>query len=135
MPASDINLLCANETRAIIGAMYRVHRELGFGFLEKVYRNALSVLLQENGLTVTREQPFEIVFHGVDIGLYRADLVVKSKVVVEVKTGKLIDPADLAQLRNYLKASGLTVGLLINFGLEPDFRRLINASFTRDSKE
>ncbi len=109
----------------IIQAFFQVHRELGFGFLESVYVNAVCVLLRERGLTVEREVPYEMIFHGVPIGLYRADVVVERKVLVEGRTGRLIDPVYLARARNYLCVSQLQVGLVLNFGPSADFKRLI----------
>ena len=105
--------------------MYAVHSELGAGFLETVYKNAVTLLLRNAGLEVFREAPYQVLFHGEMIGLYRADLVVESKVVVEVKTGRLIDPAHTAQLLNYLRASRINVGLLLNFGPRVEFKRII----------
>jgi len=102
-----------------------VHSELGSGFLEAVYSNALTVLMQRAGLRVDREVPFEIVFHGQSIGRYRADLVVESRIVVEIKAGRCIIPQHSAQLLNYLRASQLHVGLLLNFGERAEFKRVV----------
>ena len=123
MPESD--LLYHDLTRTIIGAFFEAHRELGSGFLETIYKNGLAVLLRRAGLRVEREVPFEIIFHGESLGMYRADMVVEGKVVVEVKTGRLIDPVHIAQVRNYLRVSKLKVGLLFNFGPSADFKRLV----------
>ena len=105
--------------------MFTAHNELGYGFLERVYVGAMSVVLQQEGFHVIREAPFDIIFRGVNIGHYRADMIVDSKVLVEVKTGNFIDPAHVAQLRNYLMASGIQVGLLLNFGPSAEFKRLV----------
>ena len=123
---SESDLVHHEITRAIIGAMYTAHNELGYGFLERVYVGAMSVVLQQQGLHVSREVPFDILFRGVNIGHYRADMVVDSKVLVEVKTGNFIDSAHVAQLRNYMRASGLAVGLLLNFGSSAEFKRLVS---------
>ena len=120
------NLLHQETTGAIIAAMYSVHRELGYGFLERVYGNAMSVMLREAGHAVIREVPYSIVFHGEEIGRYRADLIVNDKVLVEVKTGKLIDPSYVAQVTNYLKASRIEVGLLLNLGPSAEFKRVVS---------
>ncbi|MGH7559724.1 MAG: GxxExxY protein, partial [Gemmatimonadales bacterium] len=104
-------LLHRNTTGAILGAFYAVHSELGFGFLEAVYGNALVVVLEQARLKVQRQVSFEIVFHGRSVGTYRADLIVESRVIVEIKAGRAIIPQHAAQLLNYLKASGLQVGL------------------------
>ena len=119
------NLLYQETSGAILGAFYAVHSELGSGFLEAVYANALSVVLRNAGLMVERQVPFEIVFHGMPIGRYRADLVVQSAIIVEVKAGRAIIPQHLAQLLNYLRASRLRLGLLLNFGVKAEFKRVI----------
>lgn len=118
-------LLHGEITGPILGAFYAVHSQLGFGLLESVYSNALIVLLSDAGLDVAQEVPFEITFHGHSIGVYRADLVVESKVIVEVKAGRSIVPAHNAQLLNYLRASNLEVGLLLNFGEAASFKRVV----------
>ena len=123
MPESD--LLYHDLTRTIISAFFQAHRELGSGFLEVVYKNGLAVLLRRAGLRVEREVPFEIIFHGESLGSYRADIVVERKVVVEGKTGRLIDPVHIAQVRNYLRISKVKVGLLLNFGPSAEFKRLV----------
>jgi GxxExxY protein len=125
-PESRPPLLHRDVTRVILGAFYAVHTELGFGFLEAVYKNAIVVLLRNAGVQVDREVEFDLAFHGASIGVYRADLIVESKVVVEVKSGRVIDPPQCAQLRNYLRASNLEVGLLLNFGQSAEFKRMIS---------
>ncbi len=118
-------LLYQESTRIILGAFNAVHSELGYGFLESVYSNAISVLLNGAGLRVEREVPYEIRFHGQHVGTYRADLVVQSRIVVEVKSSNAIAQPHVAQLLNYLRASRLTVGLLLNFGAQGEFKRVI----------
>jgi GxxExxY protein len=122
----ETGLLYRETSGAILGAFYAVHSELGSGFLEAVYANALTVLLQEAGLTVDRQVSFEIVFHGQFVGRYRADLVVEARVIVEIKAGRCIIPQHTAQLLNYLRASRLQVGLLLNFGEKAEFKRIVN---------
>ena len=126
-PTSPLStkLLYGDVTHSILGAFYATHSELGYGFLESVYRNALTVLLQEVGRRVEREVPYELYFHGTPIGRYRADMVVEQKVIVEVKAARVIDSSHCAQLRHYLRASGIRVGLVLNFGEEATFRRII----------
>jgi GxxExxY protein len=124
--ASGARLLHGHLTDAIIGAFYSVHTELGYGFLEGVYSNALVVLLQAANLPVEREVSFEIVFHNRNIGTYRAGLIVASSVIVEVEATRTILPAYKAQLLNYLRASGLRVGLLLNFGESAEFTRVVS---------
>ena len=121
----ESSLLFFELTRIIIGASYQAHSELGFGFAEVVYRNAIAILLRELGLSARREVDYEVHFHGKLVGLYRADLIVESKVVVEIKTGIRVHPVHEDIVRNYLRASNLAVGLLFNFGPKLEFRRLI----------
>ena len=121
----ETQLIHREVSRAILGAFYSVHSELGFGFLEAVYVNALVVLLTRAGIKVERQVPFDIVFHGQTVGTYRADLIVDSRIIVEVKAGRSIIPQHMAQLFNYLRASRLQVGLLLNFGEKADFRRVV----------
>ena len=118
-------LLYRDTSGAILGAYYAVHSELGCGFLEAVYSNALILLLKQAGIKVAREVPFEINFHGQSIGNYRADVIVEDRIIVEVKAGRSLIPQHAAQLLNYLKASRLQVGLLLNFGEKAEFRRVV----------
>jgi len=112
-------------TGEIIGAFLEVHRTFGYGFLESVYRRALSVELAHRGIAVGQEVGYELVHRGVPIGFYRADLVVESVVVVEVKAGLVPDPVAPVQLLNYLKVSRLPVGLLLHFGPRPGIKRVV----------
>ena len=121
-------LLHSDVTNEIINAMYSVHDSLGFGFLESVYAHALVVELRRRGLRVDRNVPFEIVYRGVPVGRYVADLIVESKVVVETKVAKAIDAMHRAQILNYLRASGLEVGLVLNFGTSAQFKRVVCTS-------
>lgn len=115
-------------TRTIIGALFVVHGELGGGFLERVYANALAIVLRAPGLRVEREVPYVIYFRGEVIGRYVADMVVESTVVVECKAAEAIERAHRAQLLNYLRASGLQVGLVLNFGGSAQFKRMVNTT-------
>ena len=103
-------------TEKIIGAAYVVHGKLGWGFLEKVYQNALMIELKKAGLNANAEAPIQVFYEGEMIGAYIADMVVEDKVLVELKAVKMLNEAHEAQLVNYLKATGVEVGLLINFG-------------------
>lgn len=112
-------------TGGVLGAFFEVHKELGFGFSEKVYEGALEFLLLEKGYTVGRQQDINVYYHGQVVGEYKADLIVNGLVLVELKSvDKLIDAHD-AQLLNYLKATEIEVGLLLNFGRIAEFRRKI----------
>ena len=119
------DLLHADITDPIIGSFHYLYRELGYGFLEAVYTNGLVVELQVRGLSVRREVPADVVFRGVTIGHYRADLVAEDRVLVEVKATKALTTADERQLLNYLKASRLEVGLLLHFGPSPRIVRRV----------
>ena len=104
-------------TEKVIACAYKVHRELGPGFNEGIYHNALKLVLEEDGLRFQTEKSFNVSFRGKHIGRLRLDLVIENKVIIEVKalTGNL--PAVFeSQILSYLKASGYRVGLLINFG-------------------
>ena len=103
-------------TESIIGCAYTVSNALGHGFLEKVYENALAHELSKVGLTVHRQQAIEIRYDGIVVGEYVADLLVEGSVLVELKAVRSLDDQHLAQCLNYLKATGLRVCLLINFG-------------------
>ena len=103
-------------TREIIGAAFEVHKILGYGFLEKVYENAMLVELQLRRLKVENQKLIRISYKGEPVGDYVADILVEEKVIVELKAEKEFNQKHEAQLLNYLKATGLKVGLLINFG-------------------
>jgi GxxExxY protein len=119
------DLLHRDTTAAITDAFYRVYRTLGHGFLESVYRNALAVELGRMGKQVRREFPAEVLHEGVSVGTFRFDLLVDFRVIVEVKCAAVLPPIDRKQLLNYLKASEFEVGMLLNFGATPEFKRLV----------
>ena len=116
---------CHRITHEVIGGFYCVYNDLGYGFLERPYVNALTVELAFRGLKVEREVPFEIIYRGVNVGVYRADLLVESKVIVEVKASKDLSGSDEPQVINYLKASCIEVALLLHFGPKARYRRLV----------
>ena len=115
-------------TRRIIGVFFQVYNELGHGFLESVYREAMVIALRANGLLVEKEFALTARFRGQIIGEFKADLIVGGSVLVELKAVRSINPAHEAQLLNYLRASVLEVGLLLNFGPYPKVRRLAFAN-------
>jgi len=119
-------------TEKIIAAFYEVYNELGFGFLESVYCNALAIAAGKRGLTVEREVPIAVWYGGIDVGDFKADLIVEGTVLLELKTAQALDRAHEAQLLNYLRATEIEVGLLLNFGPKPQFKRLI---LTNDQKK
>ena len=113
-------------TYAINGAVFEVNSILGPGFLEKVYENALIVELKNRGLKAMNQVPIKVSYKGEVVGDYTADLLVEDQVIVEFKTVESLDRAHEAQLLNYLKATGLHVGLLVNFKhKKADIRRMV----------
>ena len=112
-------------TRDVIAGFYRTYDALGFGFLESPYKRALSVELRQAGLTVEREVPFELFHLGEWIGRYCADLVVERTLIIEVKTGPLLDSAAIPQLLNYLNVTRFPLGLVLYFGPRPKVKRVI----------
>ena len=120
-----------NLTGQIIKAFYKVYNELGYGFLEKVYENALALELESIGLRVARQRPIKVYYLGRQVGDYYADLIVEGLIIIELKCAEALCEANEAQLLNYLKATDSEVGLLLNFGPKPAFRRKI---FTNDKK-
>ncbi len=111
-------------TRSILVAFYAVYNALGNGFLERVYVRALAEELRSRGLSVALEVPLEVRYHGVCVGTYRADCVVAGSVIVEVKAASRLASEHEAQLLHYLRSSDIEVGLLLNFGVRPSFKRL-----------
>ena len=122
---SEERLPHADLSRKIISCCFEVIHELGSGFLEKIYKNALFIAMKQKGLNVVTEQPFEVTFRERKIGKYIADLVVDNLIIVELKCCDILPSEHQAQLINYLKASGLPVGLLVNFGNQKlEYKRL-----------
>jgi GxxExxY protein len=117
------NLIYGDLTAQVLEVFFHVYNVLGYGFLEKVYENALLLSLKKKGLSPSRQVPIKVIFEGESVGEYFADLVVNEKVIVEVKASEAIHSANEAQLLNYLKATNIEVGLLLNFGKKPQFRR------------
>jgi GxxExxY protein len=125
-PIASSILIEGELTEKILGAAFKVQNALGAGFLEKVYENALSFELRKCGLAVESQKSLPVRYEGTVVGDYIADLVVSAKVVVECKAVSNLDSVHEAQLMNYLKASGLRVGLLINFARSKlQYRRLV----------
>ena len=112
-------------TEKIIKAAYAVHNTLGFGFLEKVYQNALAIEIRKAWMNVQQEHPIVVYYENIIVGEYFADLVVDEKIILELKAVKELSPAHETQLVNYLKATGMEVGLLINFGHSVKVKRKI----------
>ena len=112
-------------TGKILGAFFQLHKEMGFGFSEKVYQAALAILLEELGMVVEQQKPIKVYFHKKVVGEYVADMVVNGVVLLELKSVEKLTDVHSAQLLNYLKSTEIEVGLLLNFGPEAEFRRKI----------
>jgi len=112
----DERLKYSDITQSVIGCAFEVINELGAGFLESVYEKALLLALVQKGLSVQSQHPIRVMFRGHGVGDFYADLLVEGKVIVELKAVKAIAPEHQAQIINYLNATGIEVGLLINFG-------------------
>ena len=120
-------LLYQGTTNVILNAFYEVYNTLGGGFVEKVYENALCLELKERGLHVENQKELRVFYKEQEVGLYKADIVVDEKIILELKAIKCIQPENEAQCINYLKATGMKVGYVLNFGPdEPEFKRLVN---------
>ena len=111
-------------TETIIGVFFEVYNELGHGFLESVYEKSFEVALTAKGLDVRRQIQVSVWFRGHKVGDFVADVLVNRSVLLELKAGRSLDSAHEAQLLNYLRATEIEVGLLFNFGIKPEFRRL-----------
>ena len=111
-------------TGRIISAFYHVYNRLGFGNLEANHCRALEIVLRERGIRVDREWPARVYFEGKQVGFHRLDMLVERRVIVEVKSTDVLPPFARRQLRNYLCALRLQVGLILHFGPEPKFYRL-----------
>ena len=112
-------------TDTILNAFYKVYNTLGYGFLEKVYENALAIELRKRGLKVVQQIPINVYYEGVVVGEYVANMLVDGKVIIEGKTADAVAGEHEAQLLNYLRATEIEVGLLLNFGPKPEFRRKV----------
>lgn len=115
----------------VLCCFYNVYNRLGYGFLEKVYENALIVELRKNGLASRAQCPIKVHYDGYVVGEYVGDIVVDDKIMVEIKAARSLIPEYEAQLLNYLKATEIEVGLLLNFGQKPEVKRKV---FDNDKK-
>lgn len=120
-------------TEKIIRCFYNVYNELGYGFLEKVYENALMIELRNNGLSAESQVPIKVYYQEKEVGSYYADILVERKVILELKAGDMEETVlnHELQITNYLKATNYEVGLLLLFGTKPQVKRKI---FTNDLK-
>ena len=124
-------LLHKRITDAVLKIYFDVYNQLGSGFLEKVYQNAMYFELKDKGFKVEAQKQIKVYFRKQLVGEYFADLIVEDKVIVELKATELLMNAHVAQTLNYLKSTEIEVGLLLNFGDEPEFKRMI---YTNDRK-
>jgi len=118
-------------TDKILKAFFKVNDTLGYGFLEKVYENAMKIELCKMGRKVEQQKNIRVYYDGIEVGDYFSDLIIDDLVIVELKAAESLCPEHEAQLINYLRASKIEVGLLLNFGRKAEFRRKI---FTNDMK-
>lgn len=112
-------------TNKVIRCFYTVYNQLGFGFLEKVYEKALLIELRKSGLSASRQTQLKVFYDQTEVGDYFADIVVENEVIIEIKTAERLIEIHEAQLINYLKATNIEVGLLLNFGKTPQFKRKV----------
>jgi len=112
-------------TRLLLHAFYDVYNKLGYGFLERVYENAMAISCRKLGLGILQQVPIRVQFEDFVVGEYSADLLADDKVIVELKAARVLTEEHEAQLLNYLKATPFEVGLLLNFGPKPEYRRKI----------
>jgi GxxExxY protein len=115
MGSDDRDLAINQITEAVIGCAFRVHNALGVGFVEKVYENALTHEIRKAGLAIGQQVAIKVYYDHVEVGLFAADLLVESTVLVELKAVKALDEIHLAQCINYLRATGFKICLLLNF--------------------
>ena len=126
-----MNYQYSDLTEKIIKCFYNIYHSLGYGFLEKVYENSLTLELKQNGLFTVQQMPIKVSYKEQPVGDYFADLVVENKIILELKAQEVLIPENEAQLLNYLKATEYEIGLLLNFGKKPEIKRKI---FSNDLK-
>ena len=114
-----------NLTEDIIKIFYKVYNVLGYGFLEKIYENAMMIEFRNTGISAEAQSPIEVAYEGEIVGEHAADIIVDHKVIIELKAAKNIAKDHHAQLLNYLKATDIEVGLLLNFGPKPEISRKV----------
>lgn len=125
-------MLLEDKTKIIIRAFFDVYNTLGYGFLERVYHNALLIELRKYDLNCESSKPIKVFYEGSVVGDYIADIIVDESIVLELKASEALCEENEFQLINYLKATEIEIGLLLNFGKKPEFKRKI---FTNDRKK
>ncbi len=119
------NFKYSDLTSDILRVYYDVYNNLGYGFLEKVYENAMMIELKKQGIPCQRQVPIEVYYDDQSIGHYFADILVDDKIIIELKAAEGLLPEHECQLVNYLKATDIEVGLLLNFGKKPQHKRRV----------
>ena len=125
------SILHRELTKSIIKIFYDVYNELGYGFLERVYQNALYYELKENGFKVEAQKKIKVFYKEIEVGDYIADIIVNDLIILELKAQEYLVEANEFQLINYLKATDCEVGLLLNFGKKPEFVRKIYQNYKK----
>ena len=110
-------------TEKIIEIYYRVYNKLGYGFLEKIYENAMMIEFKKENISAVSQSAIKVLYEGEIVGEYFADILISDKIILEIKAAKNIAEEHEAQLLNYLKATNIQVGLLLNYGPKPNFKR------------
>jgi len=131
MNADSQDLKYKELTEKIIEIFYRVYNKLGYGFLEKIYENAMMIEFGKEGIPATSQSPIKVLYEKQVIGEYFADILVDEKVIVEIKASRGLAIEHEAQLLNYLKATNIEVGLLLNFGPKPEIKRKVFDNFRK----
>jgi GxxExxY protein len=125
MTRMNTDLMHYALTEKIIAVFYEVYNELGHGFLESIYHKSLALALNEKGLMVQSPVDIPVYFRGYKVGGFEGDILVEKCVLLELKAARTLDSSHKAQLLNYLRATEIEIGLLLNFGVKPEFKRLI----------
>ena len=125
------SILHRELTKSIIKIFYDVYNELGYGFLERVYQNALYYELKENGFKVEGQKKIKVFYKEIEVGDYIADIIVNDLIILELKAQEYLVEANEFQLINYIKATDCEVGLLLNFGKKPEFVRKIYQNYKK----
>ena len=118
-------------TEDIIKIFYKVYNTLGYGFLEKIYENSMMIEFRKAGIPAESQAPIKVTYEGEIVGEHAADIIVDNKVIVELKASKILAEEHHAQLLNYLKATDIEVGLLLNFGPKPEISRKVFDNFRK----
>jgi GxxExxY protein len=119
-------------TDKILRIYYKVYNELGYGFLEKVYHNALLIELNQNGLNYESKKQLKVYYSGHEVGEYYPDIIINNSIILEIKASEILAYENECQLINYLRSTEIEIGLLLNFGKKPEFKRKY---FTNDRKK